>query len=51
MNIPYFASRNHSRRFSFAGSEGRGGGVCAAPLAATNAPQIRDTIALHMTQL
>src|SRR6267142_6651745 len=29
MNIPYFASRNHSSRFSRAASNGRGGVVCA----------------------
>src|SRR6185436_3488947 len=35
MNRPYFASRNHSSRFSRAASGGRGAGVCAVRVSAT----------------
>src|SRR5262245_9011984 len=37
MNRPYFASRNHSRRFSRAGSAGRGLGDCASSWVIRNA--------------
>ena len=36
MNRPYFASRNHSRRFSLAGSGGRGAGAWALSASVTS---------------
>src|SRR6185436_17261631 len=48
MNIPYLASRNHSSRFSFAGSGGFGDGVCAVPLTTATAPKSAGKIDLRI---
>src|SRR5262252_2536065 len=50
MKSPYFASRNHARRFSRAGSGGRTAGTCApattttAASAARAAPAVRARV-------
>src|SRR5262245_44874966 len=47
MKSPYFASRNHSRRFSRAGSGGRVAGTCAPVTTTTAASAISATPAVR----